>query len=272
MRKSELVHLLNNIGLKPSRKLGQNFLIDSNTIHLFSKFIGPKLGESIIEIGAGFGNLTDFLAISQVNLTLIEYDVRLARFLQKKYLHQKNVRVIQADAARIDYDNLTAQSAFKCVGNLPYSSSSVILAKFLEIRNKPKEMYFLVQREMAERLKASPASKGYNALSIRIQTLYEIKFLKAVSPNVFWPIPEVDSIFISLKLRTDIPSFNDFQNLSKIAKLSFAQRRKLLVSNLQKSYQKEKVIQALKKIGVDSLVRAESLSPEQFLLFVNYLQ
>lgn len=272
MRKSSLVRLCKDIGLRPSRKLGQNFLIDPNALRLISDIIQPQKEEIIVEIGAGIGNLSDLLLGQGAKLTAVEYDIRLIKFLEDKYREKTNVRLLNADAARLNYDEMTGQTPFKCVGNLPYSSSSVILTRILESVNKPSSMCFLIQREMAQRIMAFPGSKSYNSLSVRVQILYDIKKVRTFSPEVFWPSPEIHSTLITLNLKKRRPSPEQFKRLSALTKLSFSHRRKKLLSNLGVKYNEIDVKTSFDSLGIGLCARAESLGPDKFLCLLELLE
>ena len=260
-----MIQLLRNIGVRPSRKLGQNFLLDKNLLQYISETIRAKRDELIIEIGSGTGFLTDYLATAKSEIVSIEYDVRLFELLQDKYCNVPTITVIHGDAARIDYDTLTQKQKYRCVGNLPYSASSIILVRLMSLYNRPDSMFLLLQKEMAARITSQPGCKSYGALSIRAQTLYNLKNLRTIPPQVFWPVPEVESSFVQFRLKKDPLEKHLFDEFSKIVRLAFSNRRKKLISNLTKQFNSKLINGAFEKLEIIPNSRAEALTPEQYL-------
>ena len=265
MKKSLLVPLLYKLGIRPSRKLGQNFLTDPNLLQSIARSINPQPAELIVEIGAGIGNLTDLLIPYNPYLIAIEYDARLADHLRTKYKNFPTVHLVQADAARVDYEELAEGNIYRCIGNLPYSSSSVIIAKILQSSNKPRSMHLLLQKEMAQRLQAQTGSPSYGSLSVRIQVLYEVTIQKFIAPKLFWPAPKVDSALILLKLKEECPNAELYQHLTRLVGLSFSHRRKKMFSNLQTHYDPEALALILQKLNIKESVRPENLTPDQYV-------
>jgi len=263
---------LRRLGIRPSRKLGQNFLTDPKFLQWLAQLINPQPAELLVEIGAGTGNLTDLLVSSAPQIIAIEYDARLASFLRTKYKNIPTITLLQADAARIDYDELTKGVPYRCVGNLPYSSSSVMIATILESANKPRSMYLMLQKEMAERLNARPACKSYGSLSVRIQSLYDIKLLRHIPPVLFWPVPKVESILVSLKLKATRPDTELYKDLSRFVRVSFSHRRKKVISNLRTVFDKPILTPIFQKLNICELARPEELTPEQYVAITRWYQ
>ena len=268
MKKTNLITLLQELGVRPSRRLGQNFLIDPNLLQSIARSINAQADELIIEIGPGIGNLTDFIVPSKAELMAIEYDVRLADYLQKKYRDDSKVRVLQADAARMDYEELTNGRSYRCIGNLPYSVSSVILSKILQTRNRPQSMHLLLQKETAERIQAQPGSRTYGSLSVRTQILYDVKIVRHISANLFWPTPRVESVLVSFRLKEPVLDMGLYQQFTELVKLSFAYRRKRMISNLKETYNEDILLKIILNLGFNHDVRSDQLTANHYLTII----
>ena len=207
------------------KKWGQNFIKDENIIKKIIKVIDPRSNDSIIEIGPGKGALTDFLLKSK-KLTAIEIDPLLCSYLQSKLGPKLNL--INDDFLNIELSEYSKYN--KIVGNLPYYITSPIIFKIL---NSPfwDEAVFMVQKEVAERIVASPGNKSYGRLSVMIQVTAKVKKEFNISKNIFYPKPKVDSslIKITAKKSNDV---KDIEIFSEIVKKSFGQRRKILKNSL----------------------------------------
>jgi 16S rRNA (adenine1518-N6/adenine1519-N6)-dimethyltransferase len=228
MNKAELKEILNAFDIHPSKKLGQNFLLDRNMLDAVLADVAAETGEEILEIGPGTGVLTAGLLESGARVTAIEYDKRLADFLGQRFAKGTgSLRLIQADAVRCDYDALF-QGPYRCISNLPYKASSAIIMKLLDSDNMPQQMYLLLQREMALRLAATPATSDYSALSARVQMDYVPTVLRKIPGDAFWPKPEVASSFIRLYLKppSERPDAYTRKKANALIKAGFSQRRK----------------------------------------------
>jgi 16S rRNA (adenine1518-N6/adenine1519-N6)-dimethyltransferase len=271
--RTELVNLLQRLGVNPSRRLGQNFLIDSNLLDAMLRVASPAPEQEILEIGPGAGTMTEKLLAAGARVTAVELDHRLAAYLLARFQGEERLRLIQADACDLDYDELMGGRPYRCISNLPYAVSSVLIAGFLSLANPPSDMYLLLQLEMADRLAASPGSKQYGALSVQVQLAYEVDFLRKVPPEVFYPAPEVSSGFICLR-RLPPGSVADaatFQQIREVVRLGFSQRRKKLAKLLAGRYGRERSAAALATLDLPPDVRAEALSPPQFAALAGLL-
>ncbi len=264
MKPSETIALLRRLGIQPSRKLGQNFLLDQNVLQRLVEIADVQRDNLVVEIGAGTGILTEALLETGVEVITIEYDVRLAKYLRKAMDHPR-LTLIEADACRLDFDHLTGGRPYACIANLPYSISSVVLSRLLELHNRPTGMCVLLQREMGERLAASPRTKSYGALSVRTQALYKVKIERIVPPTVFFPPPEVESAAVKLTARPDALSRETYLGFSTVVKLAFSQRRKMLHKMLKSAWPLPRLDAAFEALGIDQRVRAEELTVEQFI-------
>ena len=248
----------------PRKRYGQNFLHDGNTLRCIAQAAQLKPGEHVVEIGSGTGALTELIIAADVNLTAIEYDARLAPYLREKFRKMDNFKLIQADAARVDFDDLTRGEAWICCANLPYSVSTVIIGRLLGIANLPRQMTLLLQREMGERICSPPNNKTYGSLSVRCQSLYKAEIVRIVSPNVFWPRPDVDSALVRLTLREDRLDRGDWVVADELVRHCFAQRRKTLLNRLRAYPRADDPGAILESLGIAADARPENLSPQQF--------
>ena len=256
--------------MRPGRGLGQNFLMDSNLLDWIVRHSAPSADEHILEVGPGFGALTGKLLATGAKVTAIEFDHRLADYLREKY-KDTSLRLIEADACKVNYAELfPAGTKFRAIANLPYSISSIFIAKMLELECGPEYMLFMLQREMGERLAASPGCKDYGALSVRTSLDHDVKIEKIVPPEVFHPAPEVESALVSLT-RIRQRNVNEVKRISSVTKLAFSQRRKQMGKVLAGSYGREKVEAAFAAAGIQWEIRPDRVSPEQFAVIAENL-
>ena len=274
MNKKELISALESLGMRPGRGLGQNFLLDANLLDWIVRNCGANANDHVLEVGPGFGALTEKMVAAGFQVTAIEFDHRLAGFLRKKFAGSPNFKLIEADACHVDYAELfPAGRKFRSIANLPYSISTIFIAKMLELENAPVEMFFMLQKEMGERLAAEPGSKAYGALSVRCAFRYDVKIEKIIPPTVFYPAPEVESALVSFKLKPE--ASNDLQLLKRatgIVKSVFLQRRKQMGKILASSYGREAVEKALEATGLSWESRPDKVPYQKFLELASFLQ
>ena len=264
MNQTQLMQALENIGMRPGRGLGQNFLTDKNLLESIIRIAEIKPGENILEAGPGFGALTELMLQTGAKVTSIEFDHRLAEYLRKNLKHE-NFTLIEDDAVRTNLYELMGDEPFISVANLPYSISSIFVTRLLEMPNPPQKMVFMLQKEMAMRLAAPPGIKNYGSLSVRTQLLYNVRIAKTVPPEVFTPPPEVDSAIAVFDLKKERPAPEAVRLLNGLVKVAFAQRRKQLGKVLGSNYGKDVTAAAFATIGIPHEIRPEKLTVEQFL-------
>jgi 16S rRNA (adenine1518-N6/adenine1519-N6)-dimethyltransferase len=243
------------------KKYGQNFLVDHNVINQIISEIKFDASKTFLEIGPGKGALTKEL-IKKINpLTIIEIDVDMINIL--KQINTKNLEIIQIDVLKLDEQFFNKFNIV--IGNLPYYISSEIIFKLLPI-SQIINMYFMLQREVADRLIAKAGTKDNSILTNLVNFYFDTEKLIDVNPNAFEPAPKVKSSFIKL---TRHNKYNEFvyEQYKKIVKASFKFKRKNLKNNL-KNILSEKDFDSLQ---LDQTSRAEDLSVEDFLKIVNYV-
>ncbi len=266
MNKKELIDALESLGMRPGRGLGQNFLLDSNLLEWIVRNSGAVENDNVLEVGPGFGALTEKMIDAGFNVTAIEFDHRLAGYLRKKFAAKDNFTLIEADACKVDFNELFPEGTnYKAVANLPYAISSVFIAKMIECKNPPESMFFMLQKEMGERLAAKSGTKAYGALSVRTQLLYDVAIDKIVPPQVFCPPPEVDSALVSFKLHGNNPLIQEeLKIFSTLVRSLFNQRRKQLGKILGQLTSKEISAELLAKCGFSTEIRPDKLTVDDY--------
>lgn len=255
---------------KFKKKYGQNFLVDNNILDKIVREINISKNDLVIEIGAGSGNLTTKLQKLDTNIIAYEIDVDTKKYLSK--LESKNIKIIYDDFLKrdikkdllfFDYNNLYI------VGNLPYYITTSIINKIIDSDVKPKEMLFMMQKEVAERLSANPGKKDYGYITVYLNYFYKISKLFDVSKNSFIPVPKVESSIIKL-ISSDKYVALDNNKFKKFLKDSFQFKRKTLLNNL-KNYNTNIITNILIKNKFNLNTRAEQLPIEIFIEISNAL-
>ena len=264
MNQTQLLQALEKIGMRPGRGLGQNFLTDKNLLDSIVRIANIKPSDRILEAGPGFGALTELMLQTGAKVWSIEFDHRLAEYLRQNMKHE-NFTLIEDDAVRTDLYKLMGDEPFISVANLPYSISSIFVTRLLELPNPPQKMVFMLQKEMAMRLAATPGIKNYGSLSVRTQLLYDVRIAKTVPPEVFTPPPEVDSAIAVFDLKKERPAPQTARLLNGLVKVAFAQRRKQLGKVLGNNYGKELVANAFAALNIPHEIRPEKLTVNDFV-------
>lgn len=249
----------------PKKSLGQNFLRDLAVLERIGEIAGLGVQDEVLEIGAGLGALTVFLAKRVKRVIAIEKDGRLIETLDHRVSGLENVEIIHGDALEADFREFDKESKIKVVSNLPYSVSSPILIRLIEEREIFSLFVLMLQREVGERITAPPGGKEYGSLSVLVQTYTDASIELRVPPSAFWPQPQVESVVVKLTPlsipRIAIPDEKIFR---KIIRAAFSSRRKIIGNSLGSRFLKEKVEELLLKSGIDRKRRAETLSVEEF--------
>ena len=207
------------------KRFGQHFLTDRGVLDAIVDAIAPQPGQALVEIGPGLGALTDPLVARCERLTVIELDRDLAQRLRKR----AELEVIEADVLRVDFGALAAARGqrLRIVGNLPYNISSPILFHLLGVAAQVVDQHFMLQKEVVDRMAASPGTKDYGRLSVMLQWRYAIESVLDVPPEAFEPPPRVDSAVVRM-LPLPAPPVLDAALLGELVAVAFSQRRKLL--------------------------------------------
>ena len=252
------------------KSLGQNFLIDKNTINKIINSIDLKEESLIIEIGPGSGALTKELVKLNANIISFEIDTRLKSELDKLCNENSNLEIIYEDFLKINLKEFLKQKEYKnlyFVANLPYYITTAIINKITEESN-PKEMILMVQKEVADRFSAHPNTRDYGSISVFLQYNYDISKVVLVPKTCFYPSPKVDSVVIKFETRENKVKALNEEKFYKLIKDSFQFKRKNLRNNL-KGYNQDKINEILKEYNKDLTARAEEISVEEFINISN---
>ncbi len=258
-------------GIKPSKKLGQNFIFDKNILNKITRLVDPLACDLVIEIGPGPGGLTEALMNNGVDkILLIEKDKQFADLLNKlksRYPNQIDLRFEDAlnfDFSRENYKNITI------ISNLPYNVATKILTKLLNNHystNKFQNMILMFQKEVARRITADYGNKDYGRLSIISQYLYQCNIEFDLNPAIFYPRPKVDSSIVSFKSLKNI-SGPDIVTLERVTRMAFGQRRKKIKTSLKDVISENDLNE---RLNIDADLRAEQLSVREYLKISEYL-
>jgi 16S rRNA (adenine1518-N6/adenine1519-N6)-dimethyltransferase len=232
--RTELVALLEAHGLKPSRALGQNFVVDANTVRRIARLANVAEGDLVLEIGAGLGSLTLALVETGAQVKAMEIDKYLLAPL-KSVVEPHGVEVYHADALHADYDQILEGRDAIVVANLPYNVATPLVLHLLEAQPLIRRMLVMVQKEVGERFAAQAGDEAYGAASLRLQYFADARIVGKVGPNVFMPRPNVDSALVSVVRREHVridPDFVSESALFEVIRTSFAHRRKMLRRSL----------------------------------------
>ncbi|HUP92229.1 MAG TPA: 16S rRNA (adenine(1518)-N(6)/adenine(1519)-N(6))-dimethyltransferase RsmA [Solimonas sp.] len=250
------------------RRFGQNFLHDPGVIERIVRSIDPKPGEAMVEIGPGLGALTVPLLERAGELQVIEIDRDLIPPLQERARQFPGLRVLQADALEVDFGAFAADGRpLRIVGNLPYNISTPLLFHLLQFSSSIRDMHFMLQKEVVERMGAGAGDEAYGRLSVTLAARAEVHMLFKVGPGAFHPAPQVESAVVRLLPRPAPFPIDNLALFDRIVTAAFGQRRKRL-SNALKGLMEAGQIEAA---GVDPGLRAERLAPADFARLVNLL-
>lgn len=263
-------YILDKYGFKFSKSLGQNFLIDGNIINNIAETAELDENSGVIEIGPGFGTLTQVLCSKAKKVVAIEVDKSLEK-VHKETLDYDNIKIIYEDFMKVDVVKLIDEEFqgmdVKIVANLPYYITTPIIMKILEERYKISKIVVMVQKEVAERLNSTAGSKEYGAITLAVNYRADTRIAMIVPNTVFMPRPKVDSAVISFDI-LDKPRIQvlDENMLFAVIKASFGQRRKTLLNGLSNNLKlpKEQIKMVLERAGIDPGVRGETLNIQQF--------
>ncbi|MCF7791286.1 MAG: 16S rRNA (adenine(1518)-N(6)/adenine(1519)-N(6))-dimethyltransferase RsmA [Victivallales bacterium] len=264
MKKNKIISVLSEFGITPSKRLGQNFLIDENLLDFIVRTADIKAGDHVLEVGPGLGVLTKKIIENAEETIAVEFDSRLAEYI-KKNIKSENFTLIEKDALSVDYNKLcTPDKKWRVLANLPYSITTPLLAEFAEMEIPPENMLFLLQKESAGRFTANPSTKEYGAITVKLQSIYNIEIVRTVSPDVFFPKPDITSAIVKFIKKDELPSKNEILNIDRIVHSAFSHRRKKVINNLSSFFPEADFEKMFKKYNLDFNSRAEQLTTETF--------
>ncbi len=257
------------LGFRPKKRLGQHFLIDEKIIEATLRLMDLSEADEILEIGPGFGFLTRRLVAKAKRVWAVEVDPLLVEWLQQSPIgNASSLTLVHADVLKLQLEEILPKRKVKLVANLPYNISSPVLFRILEEREHFSSLVLMLQREVADRMVASPGTKSYGTLSIWCQVQGEILDKVRVSRSAFFPQPKVQSTILKIGLRSEpLISAEYFPSLRAVVRACFGQRRKMLsnaFSNLLKKERME-IESLLRNEGIDPRRRGETLSVDEMI-------
>lgn len=258
--RTELTELLARHGLEASRALGQNFVVDPNTVRRIARLAGVGPGDRVLEIGPGLGSLTLALAETGAAVTAVEMDRYLVPILGE-VVAGLDVRIVEGDATELDWDEvLQGSDRWHLVANLPYNVATPLVLDLLRDVPAIHRMLVMVQWEVGERLVAAPGSRTYGIPSVKVAFSATARLVGKVGPDVFLPRPRVDSALVEIVRRPEPPTTADRDRLVALVERAFNQRRKMLRRSLAGIVTAE----AFAAADVDPSRRPEELSVEEW--------
>lgn len=261
-------------GVRPSKEFGQNFLIDREVLEAIVQAADLKKDDAILEVGPGFGVLTEELVKKVSRVVAVEADGKMAKILKEILETPKNLKVVEKNILKLQVSGYGLRNYdYKLVANLPYQITSAVFRKFLSEEPRPSEITVMVQKEVAERICAEAGEMSLLSLSVQFYGQPEI--VAIVPSRAFWPEPEVDSAILKISKIKGIYEKNkqevDPEKFFRLAKIGFSSRRKQLQNNLAGGLRlsNKSVQDILTKLGFDSRIRAQDLGIKDWIRLVD---
>jgi len=252
--------------IAPRKRFSQNFLQDKQIIARLVESINWEVGDQLVEIGPGLGALTAPLLARAGHLTAIELDRDLIPLLQQAMQGKGQLALHNADALQFDFSTLThTPGSLRIVGNLPYQISTPLLFHLLKFITQIKDIHVMLQKEVVERMIASPHTKTYGRLSVMLQYHFAITRLFDVPASAFYPVPKVISAFVRLQPQSQVSLVQDYGLFGNIVRQAFNYRRKTLQNSLRDWIDGV----TLERLEISPLARAEQLSVQDFVRITN---
>lgn len=271
--------ILKKRGIRPLKRLGQCFLEDQNIIRKIVAVADLQNDDIVVEIGAGLGIMTDFIARETRHVLALEVDPYMISILREKLDTRSNIEIIQTDVLKYDLSTVCRDypsQKLKIIGNVPYNISSQILFHTLKFRRCIDSMIIMLQKEMADRITAKPGTKEYGIPTVVLQMYANVSQEFIIPGTCFYPPPKVNSSVLRFTIREKpLYALEDEDLFLKLVKAAFSQRRKTLLNNLRNSVllncSEKKTRQLLEIAEIDGRRRAETLSVEEFGILSNAL-
>ncbi|MES9829938.1 MAG: 16S rRNA (adenine(1518)-N(6)/adenine(1519)-N(6))-dimethyltransferase RsmA [Candidatus Thiodiazotropha sp.] len=252
---------------RPRKRFGQNFLHDPGIIRRIVQAIDPQPNDNLVEIGPGQGAITTELLPLIGRMHAIELDRDLVGPLAERCISLGELRIHNTDALKFDFTQLAmTERPLRVVGNLPYNISTPLLFHLLDQADQIRDMHFMLQKEVVDRMAAKPGSKTYGRLTVMLQARAEVASLFSIGPGAFNPPPKVESAFVRLlPLKQSPYQIDDWDRFSRLVSQAFSQRRKTLRNSLGMLLTADAITAA----GIDPGNRAEQLSVAEFANLAN---
>ncbi|HEY1043098.1 MAG TPA: 16S rRNA (adenine(1518)-N(6)/adenine(1519)-N(6))-dimethyltransferase RsmA [Telluria sp.] len=247
------------------KRFGQNFLKDDHVLTSIIDSIGPREGDTMVEIGPGLAAMTNLLLKQLPHMHVVELDRDLVARLEKQYPREK-LTVHSGDALKFDFGSIPVPEGKKLrvVGNLPYNISSPLLFHLADYADVIEDQHFMLQKEVVERMVAEPGTKAYGRLSVMLQWRYDMAMLFVVPPEAFDPPPKVDSAIVRM-VPTRRKLACDGARLEQVVQKAFSQRRKVIRNCVAGMFTEAQLVEA----GIDPQARPEAVSLEQYVALAN---
>mgnify|MGYP001158827006 CR=1 FL=1 len=266
--------------IKPTKRLGQSFLMDVNVIHKIASACHTGSEDIVVEIGAGIGVLTSEMARKAAKVIAVELDARLVEVLHERFDANPVVQIHAGDVLKFDFSSISDKynSKVKVIGNVPYNISSPVIFHLLESRAAIGNFTMMLQKEVVERLVSPPGVKSYGVPSVLVQMYADVERLFDVSSSCFYPRPKVESCVMQGEFRArSLFDLADEEFFVKVVRTAFGKRRKTLLNNFRHSpllgdMADYDIRQTLEQTGIDAARRGETLSPEEFAKLANNLK
>jgi 16S rRNA (adenine1518-N6/adenine1519-N6)-dimethyltransferase len=273
---AEIRSVLERHGLRPRKDLGQNFLADARVAEKLVTHAGVEAGDFVLEIGCGLGVLTRALAARARAVVAVEIDAGLVRAVRAEAALPPGAELVHGDALEVDLRALLEVEAAprRVVANLPYVASSPLLRRLLDLRDLLAGWAVMIQREVAERLLAPVGSRDYGSLTVLHRLATRVSRAQDVSPQCFWPRPQVVSTFLRIEPLSEAPDAAELARVERVARDGFAHRRKTLWNSFRAAAAargappeetEAALARALSAVGIAPESRAESVPPEAWL-------
>ncbi len=246
--------------------MGQNFLVEPDVVRAIVDVAGIEPGDRVVEVGPGLGILTRELLARSARVYAIELDRDLVSFLQRDLAGFDNVRLIERDARHVELEPITGDGEFQVVANLPYSTGTVIIRRFLELEHPPKTMTVMVQREVAERMIADVPNVSLLALATQLFAEIELAFI--VPPDAFLPPPKVESAVVRMTLRSKpLATPIEIETLFRLATMAFQRKRKTMSNGISQGLDisKPDAESLLERAGIDPSHRPQAVPLERWI-------
>ena len=251
-------------GIRPRKSLGQHFLIEPMLAKRIVELADVGTDDRVVEVGAGLGSLTVALAERAREVLAIELDAALIPALREVIADSPRVRVVVADAVRVDWGSLLGSHSWKMVANLPYNVAVPVVMRILEEQPQIERLLVMVQREVGERLVAPPGHEQYGAVSVRVAYRAEGRVVRRVPKTVFWPEPKIESVLVSLIRRPPPVSVGE-PALWRLVEEAFSQRRKTVANALIRlGLERPEAETILRRCGLLLTARPEELDLHAF--------
>ena len=251
--------------IKPKKSLGQNFLIDDKLLELIANIGEISTEDTILEVGAGTGNLTEKLIYKQPKkIIAIEKDENLCKILNDKFSEKKNIKILNENIMKMNEEKITNEKII-IYGNLPYNISTQILAKWIKLKNLNKickKMILMFQKEVANRIIAKSNTRDYGRISIFSSWKCKITKIRDIKPSSFYPKPKIESTILLFEPKDEYFEINKASNLEYITNIFFNQRRKMIKKPIKLIFKNS--LEICKKLNLNENNRPQNLSPNTY--------